>query len=393
MKKSDKVYVIGAGLAGCEAAYQLANKKIKVYATDYPEVSENFTITVKEVTVSYPNETKDGRKLVESGDLVDGSTVYFTGSVGADLLTAKGSQNSGKQNFGLVVDSVEDDKLVVGEGAGIFTVVKNKDNSYSFKNQAGKYISAVGSGKNGLVESASIDGKSSFNVQITNGVADVKCIDEEVDRNTLFINPNPSGDPIFGCYVPTQSYEKPRIYALDPEPVDAESIELDASEKVLVVGEEFTLEATVLPSWAKDKSVTWSAENKGVVSVENGVVKAIKEGVEVVTAKDVMGHEASCNVTVVSEIIHPESVTLNKETLALNIDDVYEELTATVAPEDSYDKSVTWSSDNEDVVVVENGKLECVGVGTAKITVTTVDGEKTDSCDVSVAAARSYPCL
>ena len=61
------------------------------------------------------------------------------------------------------------------------------------------------------------------------------------------------------------------------------------------------------------------------------------------------------------------------------------QLTATVAPEDATDKSVTWSSDNEAVATVdENGLVTAVAKGSATITVTTADGNFTATCTIMV---------
>ena len=63
------------------------------------------------------------------------------------------------------------------------------------------------------------------------------------------------------------------------------------------------------------------------------------------------------------------------------------QLTATVSPADASNKNVTWSSNNESVATVdENGLVRAVAAGNATITVTTVVGGFTDTCDVSVTA-------
>ena len=63
-------------------------------------------------------------------------------------------------------------------------------------------------------------------------------------------------------------------------------------------------------------------------------------------------------------------------------------LTATIAPENATNKNVTWESDDEDVATVnEDGVVTGVAEGTANITVTTVDGNKTATCVVTVVAA------
>jgi uncharacterized protein YjdB len=60
---------------------------------------------------------------------------------------------------------------------------------------------------------------------------------------------------------------------------------------------------------------------------------------------------------------------------------------ATVLPEDATDKSVTWTSDNEEVATVVDGVVTAVSEGTASITVTTVDGNLTATCVVTVQLA------
>lgn len=59
-------------------------------------------------------------------------------------------------------------------------------------------------------------------------------------------------------------------------------------------------------------------------------------------------------------------------------------LTATVAPADATDTSVTWTSSNENVAKVVDGVVTPVGIGEALITVATNDGDYKDTCVVSV---------
>lgn len=84
------------------------------------------------------------------------------------------------------------------------------------------------------------------------------------------------------------------------------------------------------------------------------------------------------------EPIAVTGVALNKTSTTLKFGDS-ETLVATVSPEDAGDKSVTWSSNNENVVTVdENGALTTVAVGRAIIIVTTVDGSFEATCAVTV---------
>ncbi|MEE1253465.1 MAG: InlB B-repeat-containing protein [Paludibacteraceae bacterium] len=79
-------------------------------------------------------------------------------------------------------------------------------------------------------------------------------------------------------------------------------------------------------------------------------------------------------------------VSLNKTSTTLEIGGT-ETLTATIEPNNATNKNVTWSSSNTSVATVQNGVVTAVAAGTANITVTTEDGNKTATCAVTVNAA------
>ena len=77
-------------------------------------------------------------------------------------------------------------------------------------------------------------------------------------------------------------------------------------------------------------------------------------------------------------------VTLNKTSVTLN-EGSTTTLVATVTPSDATNKDVTWSSSNTSVVTVSSsGKITAKNSGNAIITVTTVDGGFTATCNVKV---------
>lgn len=160
------------------------------------------------------------------------------------------------------------------------------------------------------------------------------------------------------------------------------SVSLNNPKLEFYAGESSTLTATVLPSDASDKSVTWSSSNTSVASVSNGKVTAVSPGTAVIKVKtNDSSKEASCTVTVKR---HVSGVTLNKSKLDLHIGES-ESLTVTVSPSDATDKSVTWTSSNTSVAdVSDNGKVTPKSVGTADITVTTKDGNHKATCSVTV---------
>lgn len=76
-------------------------------------------------------------------------------------------------------------------------------------------------------------------------------------------------------------------------------VTLNLSEKKLLVGQYFTLTATVAPTYAVDKTITWSSSNKKVATVsKKGVVKAVRTGSCVITATSANGVKAKYKVTV-----------------------------------------------------------------------------------------------
>ena len=80
-----------------------------------------------------------------------------------------------------------------------------------------------------------------------------------------------------------------------------------------------------------------------------------------------------------------ESIKLNKTALSLYVNGT-ETLTATVTPENAYNKTLHWESDNTSVATVDqNGKVTAVGNGTATITASTIGGTDLEAtCTVTV---------
>ena len=94
------------------------------------------------------------------------------------------------------------------------------------------------------------------------------------------------------------------------------------------------------------------------------------------------------NGTVTGDVIYKVTgVLLSPTTLTLDVGGTAT-LTATITPNNATNPNVTWSSDNQNVATVDqNGEVTAVSAGTATITVTTADGGKTATCEVTVTAA------
>lgn len=148
-----------------------------------------------------------------------------------------------------------------------------------------------------------------------------------------------------------------------------------------------TLNASVLPTGV-DASILWTSSDESIVSVTGtGEITAHKAGSADVTAtaKADTSKTAVCKVTVVpeGEGIPATSITLSAQVLNLGVGET-KLLSVTVSPDNAVMPELTWSSNNDTVVKVDNGNIIGIREGSAMVTVSTVTGGLTDSCQVTV---------
>ena len=168
----------------------------------------------------------------------------------------------------------------------------------------------------------------------------------------------------------------------EPAPViEVTSVSLNNSIIGLYIGETYTLEASVRPENANDKTALWSSSKPEVASVDDsGKVTGLAEGTAVITAK-AGKKSATCSVSVKRKAIPVESVSLNKTETTIEVGNT-ETLTATVNPADADDPTVTWSTSDAAIATVKDGVVTAIAEGTAVITAKA--GNKSASCIVTV---------
>ena len=158
-------------------------------------------------------------------------------------------------------------------------------------------------------------------------------------------------------------------------------IVLNHSEANLNEGDSLILSVTITPIDADDVELVWTSSQESIVTVENGVVKAVGKGTAIVTVCTSNGIRAECLVVVT---VKATSISLNTTTKNMIVGDV-SLLEATVFPKDAGDKTVVWQSSDSSVVSVDsNGRLSAISCGTATITATT-NNFLVASCVVTVA--------
>ena len=160
--------------------------------------------------------------------------------------------------------------------------------------------------------------------------------------------------------------------------VKVSSIKLNATSKTLYNGKSTTLKATVFPINATNKRLTWKSSNTKVATVDkNGKVKALKVGNAIITATSTDGSNVSaqCKIKVVQRVT---KIKLNKSIINLSKKGKTAKLKATVLPNNAYNKSVTWKSNNTKVVTVDrNGKIKATtNKGTTYVNAIAKDGRK-----------------
>ena len=170
--------------------------------------------------------------------------------------------------------------------------------------------------------------------------------------------------------------------------IDVTIVDLIQSEVTLDISESETLTARVMPENATDKTVMWTIDDSDIASISSmGLVTglSIGETVATVTTND-GGFTDTCDI-IVSVPVDPDvvsSVTLNQSSLTINVDDQVN-LIATIYPSTALNKTVTWSTLDDNIASVSStGLVTAVAVGNTTITVTTTDGSFTATCLVRV---------
>ncbi|MBQ4215859.1 MAG: Ig-like domain-containing protein, partial [Bacteroidales bacterium] len=177
------------------------------------------------------------------------------------------------------------------------------------------------------------------------------------------------------------------VTVVDDAAVVVSAIELNLTELELKVGGGKEIKATVKYSdgtSSTKEDVVWTTDNPDAIDLDEGWVDAIEVGVANVTAS-FGGKSATCVVTVISNVtvVNVTGVSLNKTEASITKNGSLT-LTATVLPTNATNKNVAWSSSDETVATVDDGVLTIVGLGTTTITVTTEDGKKTATCEVTI---------
>ena len=143
------------------------------------------------------------------------------------------------------------------------------------------------------------------------------------------------------------------------------------------------LTATITPTTATNKTVTWTSSNTKVATVDaNGNVKGVNKGEATITVKSNNGKTATSKITV-TDAIAVKAISLDRLTATINVG-ASVTLKATITPSNATNKSVKYSSSNPNIATVDaSGKIVGKAAGEAVITAASANG-KVATCKVTV---------
>lgn len=178
------------------------------------------------------------------------------------------------------------------------------------------------------------------------------------------------------------------LYCTVTVKAEATGLQLNFTEKTLVIGDYFDLKASIKPSSAANEvSILWISSKTSIATVTaSGRVKGIKGGTAVITCKTSDGKFTSfCTVTVVERVT---SVTLNKSSYKLGLGKSYT-LVAKVKTNAANNPKLKWSSSNTRIVTVDQkGHITGKALGKATVTAAATDGSG-EKAIVQIAVVRS----
>ncbi|MDC1067653.1 Ig-like domain-containing protein [Candidatus Kapabacteria bacterium] len=122
-------------------------------------------------------------------------------------------------------------------------------------------------------------------------------------------------------------------------------------------------------------NITTFANNNLIVNIKNG--DAVSYPINDIN-----------EILIVNNIISVESIAFNSEEISLDVGSTYQ-IEYTILPTNATNKNVIWTSSNEEVASIENGKVNSVSVGETIITAETEDGNHIDTLKIIVTSVSS----
>ena len=219
------------------------------------------------------------------------------------------TQNTNNRGQVAITKDTNANTVTINSSVATFTLSETDTTDgvthYAFYDSVNEgYLYAASSTKNYLKTESEIDtdGNASFYIGLnaTTGVATIQAQGTN-GRNTIRYN---STDSVFSCYAGSSTQPTVSLYQQKEMSgggnISATGVSLNKTSTSIAKGSSETLTATVSPSEATNKNVTWSSSVPSVATVSSsGVVTAVSAGTTVITVTtEDGGFTATCTVTV-----------------------------------------------------------------------------------------------
>ena len=374
------VYQYGLSL---DEGYQFVAGDVgnKIVTVSYSNFTATFTLTVSQDSqpTTYSWDLVTDSSTLRAGDVVIigatySSNTYSTGTYG--------TTSTSQYLAGAAVTKSGDSITTIQDSVNQFTLSGSSSAGWTFNTSSSVlYRSATKkiNFTNGTTDK--------WSISISGGSATISPNGGSAGERILF-NYN-QGNSRFTTYTSTATATMllPSIYrGKSADPIYPTDITVTAPTTSLVVGGESQIAVTYEPADTNERHLSFSSSDTSVATVTaGGLIRGVKAGNATITikAEALNGAYITKTIDVTVSNVPVTSVTLDaSRELTLNTTAT---LTPTILPSNATNKEVTWSSSNSSVVSASaTGVLTGKALGTATITVTTVDGGKTASCNVTV---------
>ena len=253
----------------------------------------------------------------------------------------------------------------------------------------GEKVKSVSSSNNNI---ASINLENNFTYTTSNSYAVlIKCLK--------------AGDAVFTATGESGTSATAKVNVTENvQSISVTKVELNKTSISLSVGKTTTLKATITPSNATNKTITWSSSNSAVASVDNsGKVTAVSVGNATITAKAASGVKATAKVTVTGASGN-ETVTVNPSSINMKVGQTKQVEVKVKSNDSSVISKIGGSKSNNTSIatVYDNPNLQvncidcrlyevkCISKGSTTITYSSAQGTKKDQ-KVTCTSANEIP--
>lgn len=177
------------------------------------------------------------------------------------------------------------------------------------------------------------------------------------------------------------------------ETIEVSSITLTLSKNEVKVGETVTATVTINPTDASDKTYTLSASKEGIVTISGNTLTAVGVGEVVITATSTSGAKtATATLKVTENVVNVTDITLTLDKTTVLVGETIN-ASVEVLPENATNKNYTITSSDTTKLSVNGNVLTALKDGTVTVTVTSEDGNLTDSAEVTINPVDVDPTL